>query len=206
MIGKLFIVSAPSGAGKTSLVNAVIQKLNPHYTIERALTYTTRQPRHNEIPGIDYHFISSTEFEYKIMQGFFIEWSTAYGVYYGSSKIILETLETGQSVIIIVDRQGAKSIVREIHEAILVWIAPSSPIVLAQRLNNRSTETPEQIMFRLAVGQKELQNEVETKFFTHHIINDDFHDALADLELIICTELSGNPEIFHGKKSFKRKF
>ena len=80
MVGKIFVVSAPSGAGKTTLVTELISRYPGK--LERVVTYTTRQPRYNEIDGVDYYFISVKEFEEKIAQGFFIEWSTAYGTYY----------------------------------------------------------------------------------------------------------------------------
>lgn len=189
MLGKLFVVSAPSGAGKTSLVTAVIEKLTTRYAIKRAVTYTTRAPRHNEVHGVDYYFITHKEFEQKVAQGFFIESSSAYGVYYGSSRSSIECIDQGEIIIIIVDIQGAFSIIQHIPQAIPIWIAPSDTTVLAQRLLNRSTETFDQITVRLLVGQRELEKELENSFFTYHIINDDFETALADFARVLQIEL-----------------
>src|SRR5581483_10666268 len=108
--GVLFIVSAPSGAGKTTLVNAALGSLKSSHAIERVITYTSRMPREGEIPGVDYHFISELEFQSRIKDGFFLEWSGAYGTYYGTPRGLLEDLEKGHHRILIPDRNGAQKI------------------------------------------------------------------------------------------------
>src|SRR3990167_6495680 len=103
MIGKIFIISAPSGAGKSTLVAATLANLEKEWPIERVVTYTSKNPRNNEVPGQDYHFIKVDEFERRIKQGFFLEWSNAYGTYYGSPRSIVNQVANGYSYIGIID-------------------------------------------------------------------------------------------------------
>src|SRR5437879_4794715 len=107
MIGKLFVISASSGAGKTTLVTAIITHMGGHVNLERVVTYTTRTPAPGDVPGVDYHFVTPAQFQEKIAAGFFMEWSTAYGHYYGSPRSVLDEVAAGNSRILILDRAGA---------------------------------------------------------------------------------------------------
>lgn len=184
MPGKLFIVSAPSGAGKTTLVTRLLQDLRPHYAIERGITYTSRAPRLGEQHGIDYHFISSAEFEAKIAQSFFLEWSGQYGAYYGLPRSIIDQMEQGRSFFMILDRSGARAIKEQVPGAVLIWIKTGSVEVLKERLLARGKDTAEQIEHRLRLAHQEIQQEEENPLFNHAILNDSFEIAVENLKAI----------------------
>ncbi len=182
MSGKLFIISAPSGAGKTTLVKHALKRLNLDHAISRVVTYTTKTPREKEaVHGQDFYFISQAEFEQKITQGYFIEWSNAYGNYYGSPASIVEHMVRGESLIIILDRAGALQIKEKIPEAVLIWIYTSSIAVLRNRLEARASEVPEQVESRLRLAEKEIQAEDMHPRYQFHILNDDFYESLDNL-------------------------
>ncbi len=182
MSGKLFIISAPSGAGKTTLVKHVLKRLNPEHAISRVVTYTTKSPREKEaVHGQDFYFISQAEFEQKITQEYFIEWSNAYGNYYGSPVSIMKQMARGESLIIILDRAGALQVKEKVPEATLIWIYTSSIDVLRNRLLARASETPKQVECRLMLAKKEIQAEDMHPCYQFHILNDDFYESLDDL-------------------------
>lgn len=184
MTGKLFIISASSGAGKTTLVNAVLQRIQSIHDVSRVLTYTTRAPRQGEVDGIDYHFVTVQEFEAWIAQGFFLEWSNTYGAYYGSPLSIIEELPQGKSYIAILDRAGAERVMKVHPDSVLIWIY-ADIISLRDRLVGRKTETNEQIEYRIQLAKKEIEEEIFKKFFTFHVHNDDFNRAIQELETLI---------------------
>lgn len=181
--GLLFVVSACSGAGKTTLVGKAIAQLAKEHPLERVITYTSRWPRPGEVNGRDYHFISQQEFEEKIQQGFFVEWSNSYGAHYGSACSDLKKLEQGISLIIILDPHGFKTILNALsNEKIIgIWITVPSLEVLKTRLAQRHSETEAQQAHRLALAQKELQDHEVLSLFKHKIINDVEEDALRKL-------------------------
>lgn len=190
MKGKLFVLSAPSGAGKTTLVQALLERFGYYYALERVITYTSKQPRSTERHGIDYHFISPEEFQSKIREGFFLEWSQSYGTYYGSPRHVLDKLVQGKSLILILDRQGAQNIVGGgYQDAILIWLYTKSIEDLRARLESRNTETREQIDRRLVLARQEISAEFQTPQYQYHIMNHDFERALKKLERIIRNEL-----------------
>jgi guanylate kinase len=188
--GKLFIVSAPSGAGKTTLINELIGKLKPQYNIEKAITYTSRDARAEEQQGIDYHFIPVHDFEQKISEGYFLEYSTAYGTYYGTPSYILSNLHKGNSYILVIDRAGAKQIKMQHNEAVLIWIDVPSIEVLEARLRTRGTNTEDQIQKRLEIAKIEIEEEKAHKTYNYHIINDIFENTLHELSTIIVQKLA----------------
>ncbi len=185
MAGKLFIISAPSGAGKTTLVEYMLKQIKDQYRMFRVLTYTTRAPRETEEHGKDFYYISQAEFEYKITQDFFIEWSNVYGCYYGTPCDVLDKIAQGASGLLIADRAGAKQIKAQAPESVLIWIYTSSIEVLQQRLSERGTNTPEQITMRLALARDEIQQEDAHPVYQYHILNDDFHEAFGVLYKIM---------------------
>lgn len=183
--GSLFIISAPSGAGKTTLVNALINNMNSYYSISRVVTYTSRSARLGEQDGRDYHFISVSDFKDKIEQGFFIEWSDVYGTYYGSPRHILKEVEQGHSRILVIDRLGAAQVAAQTDKAILIWIYPPSLEVLELRLRKRGTDSDASIIKRMELARLELAQEADNPIYMHHILNDFFEKALDSLEKIV---------------------
>ncbi len=189
MIGKLFIVSAPSGAGKTTLVNEVIKTFKSQFNLNRVITYTTRHKRPDDIHGKDYYFISKHEFEKKIRENFFMEYSYEYDNYYGSPHHIISDLKTGISYCMIVDIVGAMILYQKLDEAVFIWIYPKSIQVLKQRLIYRATDTYQEIERRLQLAAKEISCERKNPIFMYKILNDDFQSARSDLIDIVQKEL-----------------
>lgn len=189
--GKIFVVSAPSGAGKTTVVTALLTKMavSPD-CLERVITYTTKTPRLGEQDGIDYHFVSVSEFEGKIQEGFFIEWSQAYGHYYGSPRSIMKQVQQGTSFIMILDRAGARAVLNNDPCAVLIWLYTHSIEVLRTRLMARGGENEAQIVYRLGLAQQEYDQEKEEKLFGYHILNDFVENAVKNFENIIRRELT----------------
>ncbi|NBP02975.1 MAG: guanylate kinase [Proteobacteria bacterium] len=190
LFGKLFVISAPSGSGKTTLVQAILKDASLQSVLKQTITYTTRPPRHGEINGKDYHFISIDEFKEKIDENFFIEWSTWYDHYYGSPFSTLKSLKEGTSYLMVLDRLGAKDVLQTYPQAILIWINPPSIEELEKRLLARG-DSPTIIKSRLQKASLEIQQEANEQLYKYHIVNDNFDAALAQLSLIIKKELFG---------------
>ena len=190
MYGKLFIVSAPSGAGKTTLVSTLLQKVRPQYpTLDKVITYTTKMNRPGEKHGRDYYFLTRKQFEEKIEQGFFLEWSTAYGNYYGSPRSILADVSQGKSRIVILDRVGAQQVLATFPSVILVWLYTTNFEVLHDRLKIRAAESPEQIQKRLQLARQELEEEKLTPLYHYYICNNFLDEAVKEFEKILHQEL-----------------
>ena len=189
MAGKLFIISAPSGAGKTTLINALVERYGQYYGLERVITYTSKKPRTTEQFDIDYHFISPEEFELKIAQGFFMEWSGAYEAYYGSAREILDQLAQGKSFMLIVDRVGAEQILKMHPVAVPIWVYTRSINDLRERLVQRNTESPDHIERRFARAKDEIFAEISAPVYKYHVLNHDFETAVERLFTIIKREL-----------------
>lgn len=181
--GNLFIISAPSGTGKTSLVRALL-KTDPALCL--SISHTTRPPRSDEINGRDYHFVSKTEFEQMQRQGEFVESAQVYGNLYGTSKQeIAQAINSGKDLLLEIDCQGAKQIRTCFPQSIGIFILPPSPETLIQRLKARGQDNPEIIARRLAAVRDEVSHLSE---FDYVIINDKLEDALKDLISIIHAE------------------
>lgn len=187
--GRLFIISACSGAGKTTLVEQVVQNIMHQVSIKRVVTYTSKDPRSNEIDGKDYCFLSAEQFQAKIKEGFFLEWSTRYGHYYGSPISLVAEIAAGLSFIVIVDVAGAQAIKRKIGSAaILIWVDVNK-MTLKKRLLMRNTEDCEQIDRRLMIADQEISQQELLGIFSYKIVNDNFENAVRELEMIIINEL-----------------
>jgi guanylate kinase len=189
MIGKLFLICAPSGAGKTTLVNSVLNNLDNKYNVTRVTTYTSRLPRSGEIHGEHYFFLSEAEFEKRIQEDFFIEWSKSYGTYYGSPKSLMSDLQSGQSYILIVDNNGVKEIIKKYSSAIVIRISPPSFDVLIDRLNKRSTEDLHEIKKRLELASSELKDLDILNVCKYTIVNFDIENASNELRELIIKEI-----------------
>lgn len=186
--GCLFVVSAPSGAGKTSLVEAVIPKVRQKYWIEQVRTYTSKQPRATDIHRQDFYFVTNAEFELLIKNNFFLEWSNAHGAYYGTPRSVLNDLDEGNSYLLVIDRVGAEQVVRQFSRVVLIWIEVSTIQILRERLLLRGTESMDQIERRLQRAQIEMDLERTMPLYTHHVVNEHFDNALTGLfEIIIKT-------------------
>lgn len=180
--GLIFILSAPAGTGKTTL----IKKITSEYpSVVRSVSFTTRKPRSGESPGVDYHFLTKGEFEEKIAAGEFLEYVELYGDYYGTSKKwVEEQINQGKHVFLVIDTQGA-SLLKEKIKTISIFLKPPSYKELEKRLRNRNTETEERVEERLAWAKKEMEEE---RNYHYQIINDNIDTAYEVLKCIVIAE------------------
>ena len=180
MTGNLYIITAASGVGKTTLVRALLAQ---EAGIELSVSYTTRQPRPGEREGEDYHFVDDVQFLRMLEAGEFIESAEVHGARYGTSRARVDgVLQRGQDLILEIDWQGAAQIRRLYPQAVSIFIMPPSMEALVQRLNNRGQDSAEVIARRLAVAREEMAHVCEFDYVT---INDEFEMALADLQAIV---------------------
>ena len=180
-MANLFIIAAPSGCGKTSLVETLIKNAKNLYV---SVSHTTRPPRPDEVNGINYYFVSINEFEEMIKNNAFVEYATVFDNHYGSSaKLIKEKLDEGIDVILEIDWQGARQVKVNMPNAISIFILPPSKEALLGRLQQRAQDNDATINKRMSDAKNQMQHFNE---FDYLIINDDFNSALNDLNLIIC--------------------
>ncbi|WP_199699432.1 guanylate kinase [Alcanivorax profundi] len=178
--GTLYIVSAPSGAGKTSLVAALVEKV-PRLRI--SVSHTTRTMRPGEEDGVNYHFTDRDSFVRQVEQGRFLEHAEVFGNLYGTSADwVKQTLNGGEDVILEIDWQGATQIRKQLPDAVSIFILPPSLDILAQRLRGRETDDDAVIQHRLDGAQDEMSHFAE---FDYLIVNDDFQRALYELGAIV---------------------
>ncbi|MFO8140738.1 MAG: guanylate kinase [Marinobacter sp.] len=178
--GTLFVISAPSGAGKTSLVSEMLRQDSQ---LGVSVSHTTRSMREGEQDGVNYHFVDRSEFEAMIGRGDFLEHADVFGNYYGTSQVwVRDTLAKGQDVILEIDWQGAEQVRRLIPECLSIFIVPPSAEALRQRLVGRGTDAPDVVERRLSEAEEECRHAVE---FDYLVVNDDFDVALADLLAIV---------------------
>ena len=177
--GTLYIVSAPSGAGKTSLVKALIDA-QPQVRV--SVSHTTRAMRPGEVDGVNYHFVSREEFLERLAQDEFLEHAEVFGNLYGTSQRWLEqTLAEGFDLILEIDWQGAQQVRKLMPQAKSIFILPPTQEALRQRLNNRGQDSEEIIERRMREAVSEMSHYVE---YDYLVINDDFSHALSDLQSI----------------------
>jgi guanylate kinase len=178
--GKLFVIAAPSGAGKTSLVRALMQRLT---TLRFSISYTTRKRRPNEQDTRDYFFVDMPRFERMIAAGEFLEHARVFDNCYGTSRSQVEQLlAAGDNVLLEIDWQGAQQIRRAMPECRTIFVLPPSRSALEQRLRTRATDSDEVIARRLRDSIADMSHWNE---FDYVVINDDFERATADLEAVI---------------------
>ena len=178
--GHLFIISAPSGAGKTTLCNILLDRFPE---LLYSVSFTTRQPREGENDGEDYNFISKEEFRSGIKKGIWAEWAEVYGNYYGTSAYLLNNaISKGKNVLIDIDVQGASIILRSYPDSVTIFIQPPSIDVLKSRLKKRDTDSEKTIKKRLAAAEKEI---AQQHMYTHTVINEDLSKAAEELISIV---------------------
>lgn len=178
-LGQLIIITAPSGAGKTTLIKKLLVDNNYRLSV----SYTTRSPRKGEVNGVDYNFIDDKTFLQKKDSNFFAEWALVHNHYYGTSKEnSYNLIKTGKTVIFDVDYQGALNLQRTMPDALSIFILPPSLEILKKRLINRKTDNQEVIDLRIKNAQKEIYY---SKHFDYLLINDKIEEAFISLKDII---------------------
>lgn len=178
--GTLYVISAPSGAGKTSLVAGMLEQ---DEKLGVSVSHTTRPMRAGEQDGVNYHFVSREEFEAMIGRGDFLEHADVFGNYYGTSQVwVKKMLAGGEDVILEIDWQGAEQVRRLMPDCVSIFIVPPSPESLRKRLNGRGTDASDVVERRLNEAADECSHAVE---FDYLVVNDDFNVALGDLLSIV---------------------
>ena len=181
--GLILIISAPSGAGKTTLVRSVIDRLPG---LQFSVSYTTRLPRANEKDGEDYHFVSPSTFMKMVEKGNFLEWAEVLGNRYGTAKVDVKELESqGMDLILDIDTQGAKKVKEKLDSPVLIYLLPPSLKELRERLVSRGLDSPEMIQFRMSNARKDME---EACWYHYVILNEKIEDALEKLKAIIIAE------------------
>lgn len=181
--GILYVVSAPSGAGKTSLCKELV-RVDP--TLSHSISHTTRKPRAGEVHGEHYYFVTQDEFREMVSTGGFVEWAEVHGNFYGTSKAELQRLfELGRDVIVDIDTQGAMQVKNTWPGAVFIFILPPSMAVLEARLRGRETDDEETIRKRLGNALGEIKRFSE---YGYVVVNDDFGEALGELAAVVTAE------------------
>jgi guanylate kinase len=191
MSGSLFVISAPSGAGKTSLVHALLAT-NPQ--IDLSVSYTTREPREGEQNGVAYHFVSRETFSEMAGRGEFLESAEVYGNFYGTSQNwISQENAKDRDILLEIDWQGAAQVRRLFPECICIFILPPSIEALEQRLKGRGTDSSDVIARRMAAVRDDVAHVAE---FDYVIINDDLHEALREFNaVVLAARLRGSKQL-----------
>ncbi len=190
--GKIFIISAPSGAGKTTLCRAVRENFPD---MQYSVSHTTRLPRLDETDGVDYFFIEDAAFRKKIEQGEWAEWARVHDHYYGTSQQFLEKcLSAGRDILLDLDVQGAIQMLEHYPDSITIFVMPPSMDALRRRLEKRGTDTPKEIEKRLANAQAEMDRK---DLYRYVIVNDSLTAAVARLLSIVesCRKGTGNGQL-----------
>jgi len=181
--GLIFILSAPSGTGKTTLVRAMVQQLP---CLRFSISFTTRLPRPNEREDEDYHFVSHSVFQKMVERNEFLEWAEVLGNRYGTPRPDVKKLKSlGIDLILDIDTQGAKKALKEMDQSVLIYLLPPSLKVLRERLMMRGGDSLERIKFRLSHAKKDME---EASWYHYAIVNDRMEDAFERLKSIIIAE------------------
>ena len=178
--GTLFIIAAPSGAGKTSLIRALVEDI---HNIDVSISYTTRKPRHDEKDGEAYYFIDEEKFKQLINENFFLEYAKVFNHYYGTPREWVEKeLETGRNFILEIDWQGARQVKSLLRGSVSIFILPPDYDSLRKRLINRQGDELETIDYRMKAAKEEISHYKE---YDYIIINDAFEKAINEIKAII---------------------
>lgn len=192
--GQLYILSAPSGCGKTTILRKVMANING---LAFSVSHTTRSPRSGEKNGVDYHFVTEEEFHKMRNEELFLEWAEVHGNYYGTSRpAVLEQLVNGQDIILDIDVQGAAIINEdESLDGISIFVAPPTLAELEKRLRGRGTDSDETVALRLHNAGKEMEAVSRYKYL---VINDRLEDAVLTMQSIIIAERSSSRRLPDG--------
>ncbi len=183
--GLLLVLSAPSGAGKTTLARMLLEAFQPK--AQFSISYTTRSPRGAEQDGRDYHFVDPATFQKMILRGEFIESAEVHGNFYGSAKSVVDTaFATREIAIFDIDVQGGNSIKRKYPDAVLIFIIPPSMGELERRLRQRGTDSDDVISRRMLAARHEVERGIES--YDYLVINDDLQSAFQTLKAIVIAE------------------
>ena len=186
--GQLWVVSAPSGTGKTTVVDRLMERIT---RLRRSRSYTSRAARPGEADGVDYNFVSRQRFDEMIQEDAFLEWADIFGNLYGTGRAETEAaLEAGIDLILVIDVQGARQVRARLPEATAIFVLPPSFEVLASRLRGRNKDPETSIVRRLATARKEIDAVDE---YDYVVVNDRFDDAVDDLRAIIRSERLRTP-------------
>jgi guanylate kinase len=184
--GRVFVVTGPSGVGKGTLIRTLLERLPE---LELSVSATTRPPRPGECDGIDYHFLSDSDFDRRVRAGEFVEHATYSGRRYGTLRSELERrTAAGVPVVLEIEVQGARQIAETLPEAVRIFIAPPSPEALRARLVGRGTDDPEEVAARMEAADAELAAQEE---FPHVVVNDRLEEAVEELARIVSSGIGG---------------
>ncbi len=184
-MGKVFVITGPSGVGKGTLIELLLERVPE---LELSVSATTRDPRAGEVDGRDYHFLNPEEFERRVESGDFLEHATYSGNRYGTLRQEVDRrLADGRSVVLEIEVQGARQVRAAMPEAVPIFIAPPDPASLRERLEGRGTDSAKAIERRLRTAEIELEAQAE---FPHVIVNDELQIAASKLESLVRGELS----------------
>ena len=183
---KLFVISSPSGGGKTSLINKLFEDTRS-MNFKKSISDTTRQKREGDINGRDYYFLSEKEFKDKIEKEEYVEYATVFGNFYGTSKEEIKTKYNNSNLVLELDWQGAYAVKELFDDARLIFLVPPSLEDLKQRLVTRNLDSPESIENRLSEAKKEIS---KSEIYDFLILNDDFDKAFEDLSQILFEGIS----------------
>ena len=192
---KLFVISSPSGGGKTSLINKLFED-SRSASFEKSISDTSRQKRQGDLEGKDYYFLSEKDFKEKIKKEEYVEYATIFGNFYGTSKEEIKTKYNNSNLILELDWQGAYAVKELFDDAKLIFLVPPSLDDLKQRLIKRNLDSSEEIENRLSEAKKEIS---KSEMYDYLVLNDDFDKAFEDLSQILFESIS--PIDFNSRSS-----
>jgi guanylate kinase len=182
--GLLLVLSAPSGAGKTTLAHRLLKELP---SVQFSVSVTTRQPRGKEQNGVDYHFVDTTTFQERIERGDFVEWAEVHGNFYGSPQSVVDEARAKRGVAVFdIDVQGGQAIKRKHPDAVLIFILPPSMEELERRLRDRKTDSDETIRKRMLAARSEIERGVAS--YDYIVVNEDIERAFQELRSVVVAE------------------